>query len=93
MKSCLKCKWMPYKMILVFCRVCIKNNLMFFSPRSETKMKHSLYRKTNKSMCSWCDYPSWHPSKKINVKNKCKQCIKNGTTRSKVKRILNEKES
>ena len=56
-------------------------------------MKHSLYRKTNKSMCSWCDYPSWHPSKKINVKNKCKQCMKNSTTRSKVKRILNEKES
>ena len=53
-------------------------------------MKRSLYRKNNKGMCWGCDHPQWCPSKKINGENKCRQCIKNNTTRSKVKAIVKD---
>ena len=55
-------------------------------------MKRSLYRKINRAMCWGCDHPLWCPSKKINGKNKCRQCIKNSTTRNKVDNVIKKGE-
>ena len=53
-------------------------------------MNRNLYRKTDKKKCIGCDYPSWCPSKKINADNKCTQCLKNGTKRSKINMVYKE---
>jgi hypothetical protein len=50
-------------------------------------MEHGLYRKIDRNKCRYCDHPNWCPSKKINAKNKCKQCRKNSTKRNKKQQL------